>query len=82
MMCFLAINIKQKEGVEKKFQTALADLSGDLWREINFLLIYKSDNEVVRYGIIPNFIASSEHVLLIIIVRIIICEKRETKSKP
>ena len=36
MMCFLAINIKQKEGVEKKFQTALADLSGDLWREINF----------------------------------------------
>ena len=74
--------IKQKEGVEKKFQTALADLSGDLWREINFLLIYKSDNEVVRYGIIPNFIASSEHVLLIIIVRIIICEKRETKSKP
>ena len=36
MMCFLVINIKQKEGVEKKFQTALADLSGDLWREINF----------------------------------------------
>ena len=48
---------------------------------MNFLLIYKSDNEVVRYGIIPYFIASSEHVQLIIIVRIIICEKGK-KIKP
>ena len=43
-----------------------------------FLPIYKSDNEVVRYGIILiNW--SSEHVqaIIIIIVRIIICEKEK-----
>ena len=56
-------------------------MSGGLvWRKMNFLLIYKSDNEVVRYGIIPYFIASSEHVQLIIIVRIIICEKGEKST--
>ena len=46
-----------------------------------FLPLYKSDNEVVRYGIIL-IVWSSEHVqaIIIIIVRIIICEKDKKKG--